>query len=154
MIDAGGRFLNWPDNDHHGAGRMLVVSAADVEESWQPRPDLPATMDADLEPMVRILAARRRPWRLNATDDETISRALDVLDKVDRDIPLGGLGMFLDHAETIPPRNMDRVAALGGGILVQHRMARFSGEAGLEGAIAPALHADLALLSDDLSAVR
>ena len=34
---------------------------------------------------------------------------------------------FLDHAETISPRNIDRVKALGGGIAVQHRMA-YQGE--------------------------
>src|SRR5690606_8383502 len=47
--------------------------------------------------------------------------------KVNRDIPLGGLHWFFDHAETISDRNIDRIAALGGGIAVQHRMA-YQGE--------------------------
>ena len=34
---------------------------------------------------------------------------------------------FIDHAETITDRNIERIAALGGGIAVQHRMA-FQGE--------------------------
>ena len=38
-----------------------------------------------------------------------------------------GLHWFIDHAETISQRNMDRIAALGGGIAIQHRMA-FQGE--------------------------
>jgi len=112
---------------HNGAGEMLVFSAADFEDFREPRPDLPETMEAELERVVRILAEKRWPWRLHATYDETISRALDVFERVDRDIPLGGLGWFFDHAETISPRNMDRVAALGGGIAVQHRMV-YQGE--------------------------
>jgi predicted amidohydrolase YtcJ len=59
---------------------------------------------------------------MHATYDESISRALDVFEKVNRDQPFEGLHWFFDHAETISPRNIDRVAALGGGIAVQHRM--------------------------------
>lgn len=112
---------------HNGAGEMLVYSAADFEDFRVARPDLPANMETELEPVVRLLARERWPWRLHATYDETISRALDVFEKVNREIPLTGLNWFFDHAETISARNIDRVAALGGGIAVQHRMA-FQGE--------------------------
>ncbi len=115
----------------NGAGEMLVFSAADFEDFREPRPDLPAKMEADLERVVRILAENRWPWRMHATYDETIGRALDVFEKVDREIPLKGLNWLFDHAETISPRNIDRVAALGGGIAVQHRMA-YQGEAFIE----------------------
>src|SRR6202048_1626787 len=63
---------------HNGAGEMLVYSAADFEDFRVERPDMPASMETDLEPVVRLLAERRWPWRLHATYDETISRALDV----------------------------------------------------------------------------
>tara|TARA_R110000787_G_scaffold273504_2_gene381207 strand:- start:7284 stop:9215 length:1932 start_codon:yes stop_codon:yes gene_type:complete len=112
---------------HNGAGEMLVYSAADLEDFRVERPDMPASMEADLEPVVRLLAERRWPWRMHATYDQTITRALDVFEKVDRDIPLAGLNWFFDHAETISDRNIDRIAALGGGIAVQHRMM-FQGE--------------------------
>lgn len=112
---------------HNGAGEMLVFSAADFEDFREPRPDLPGAMEGELERVVRILAERRWPWRLHATYDETISRALDVFEKVNRDIPLEGLGWFFDHAETISPRSIDRVARLGGGVAVQHRMV-YQGE--------------------------
>ncbi|MEO9384156.1 amidohydrolase [Chromobacterium phragmitis] len=112
---------------HNGAGEMLVFSAADFEDFRQPRPDMPPEMEGELEEVVRILAQNRWPWRLHATYDETISRALDVFEKVDRDIPLQGLNWFFDHAETLSERSMDRIAALGGGIAVQHRMA-YQGE--------------------------
>src|SRR5258708_10462528 len=106
---------------------MLVFWAADFEDFRQPRPDMPPEMESELEGVVRILAENRWPWRLHATYDETISRALDVFERVNRDIPLAGLNWFFDHAETISDRSLDRVAALGGGIAVQHRMA-YQGE--------------------------
>jgi predicted amidohydrolase YtcJ len=112
---------------HNGAGEMLVFSAADFEDFRQPRPDMPAQMEGELEAVVRILAENRWPWRMHATYDETISRALDVFERVDRQIPLKGLNWFFDHAETISERSIDRIAALGGGIAVQHRMA-YQGE--------------------------
>jgi predicted amidohydrolase YtcJ len=112
---------------HNGAGEMLVYSAADFEDFRVARPDMPPEMEDDLEPVIRLLAERRWPWRLHATYDQTIGRALDVFEKVNRDIPLQGLNWFFDHAETISEQNIDRIAALGGGIAVQHRMA-FQGE--------------------------
>jgi predicted amidohydrolase YtcJ len=112
---------------HNGAGEMLVFSAADFEDFRQPRPDMPPQMEGELEEVVRVLAENRWPWRMHATYDETISRALDVFEKVNRDIPLQGLNWFFDHAETISERSIDRIAALGGGVAVQHRMA-YQGE--------------------------
>ncbi|MCS0585145.1 amidohydrolase [Massilia pinisoli] len=112
---------------HNGAGEMLVFSAADFEDFLEPRPDLPAGMEAELEQVVRHLVANRWPFRLHATYDESISRMLDVFETVDREIPFAGLRWMFDHAETITPRNIERVKALGGGIAIQHRMA-FQGE--------------------------
>ena len=109
------------------AGEMLVFSAADFEDFLQPRPDLPQGMEDELERVVRHLVEHRWPFRLHATYDESISRMLDVFEKVNRDIPFNGLHWFFDHAETITERNIERVKALGGGIAVQHRMA-FQGE--------------------------
>lgn len=112
---------------HNGAGEMLVYSAADFEDFRVARPDMPREMEADLEPVVRLLAKNRWPFRLHATYNETITRALNVFEQVNRDVPLAGLNWFFDHAETISERNIERVARLGGGIAVQHRMA-FQGE--------------------------
>jgi predicted amidohydrolase YtcJ len=130
-------FLNWTKtskykqgNDyfrHNGAGEMLVFSAADFEDFRVARQDLPPQMAGELEEVVRVLAENRWPWRMHATYDETISRALDVFEKVNRDVPLAGINWFFDHAETISEKSMDRIAALGGGVAVQHRMA-YQGE--------------------------
>jgi predicted amidohydrolase YtcJ len=130
-------FLNWTKSSkykegddyfrHNGAGEMLVYSAADFEDFRVERPDMPAEMEGDLESVIRILVENRWPWRLHATYDETISRSLDVFEKVNKEVPFDGLHWFFDHAETISDRSIDRIAALGGGIAVQHRMA-YQGE--------------------------
>ncbi|MFJ2990209.1 amidohydrolase [Collimonas sp. NPDC087041] len=112
---------------HNGAGEMLVFSAADFEDFLEPRPDLAPGMDDELEKVVRHLVSQRWPFRLHATYDESIERMLNVFEKVNRDIPFDGLHWMFDHAETISPKNIDRVRALGGGIAIQHRMA-FQGE--------------------------
>jgi predicted amidohydrolase YtcJ len=130
-------FLHWTQTStykqgdeyfrHNGAGEMLVFSAADFEDFRVARPEMPPEMEGDLEGVVRILAQNRWPWRMHATYDETISRSLDVFEKVNAEIPLQGLNWFFDHAETISDTSIDRIAALGGGIAVQHRMA-YQGE--------------------------
>jgi len=130
-------FLNWTSTStykqgtdyfrHNGAGEMLVFSAADFEDFRQPRPDMVPEMEGDLEEVVRLLAQNRWPWRMHATYDETISRALDVFERVNQEVPLEGLNWFFDHCETISDQSIDRIAALGGGIAVQHRMA-YQGE--------------------------
>ncbi|MDB6135816.1 MAG: putative TIM-barrel fold metal-dependent hydrolase [Verrucomicrobiales bacterium] len=111
----------------NGAGEMLVFSAADFEDFLEPRPDLPDKLEGELERVVSFLAENRWPFRLHATYDESISRFLDIFERVNRHAPLEGLHWFFDHCETITDRNIGRVKALGGGIAIQHRMA-FQGE--------------------------
>jgi predicted amidohydrolase YtcJ len=111
----------------NGAGEMLVFSAADFEDFLQPRPDMAPVMESELKAVIHHLAENRWPFRLHATYDETISRALDVYEEVNREIPFDGLHWFFDHCETISDRNIERIKSLGGGIAVQNRMA-FQGE--------------------------
>jgi len=111
----------------NGGGEMLVYSAADFEDFLEPRPEMPDSMEAELKSVVRHLAENRWPFRLHTTYDETITRALNVYEEVNREVPFKGLHWFFDHCETISDRNIERVKALGGGIAIQNRMA-FQGE--------------------------
>jgi len=111
----------------NGAGEMLVASAADFEDMLQPRPDMPAVMESELKAVVQYLAENRWPFRMHATYNETVERALNVYEEVNREIPFDGLHWFFDHCETITDRNLERIKKLGGGIAVQNRMA-FQGE--------------------------
>jgi len=105
----------------NGAGEILAWSANDFENFAEPRPDLPERAAVDLEAVVRLLADNDWPFRLHATYDETIRTDLAVLERTGA-YP-GGARWILDHAETISPESIDRVAAMGGAISVQHRMA-------------------------------
>ncbi len=112
---------------HNGAGEMIVFSGADFEDFLEPRPELPPIMEGELKKVVRLLAENRWPFRIHATYNETISRFLNIFEEVNREVPFSRLRWFLDHAETISQANLERVAALGGGIAIQDRMA-FQGE--------------------------
>lgn len=107
----------------NGVGEALVFSAADAEDFLMPRPDLAASMEVELEKVVRFLASSGWPWRMHATYNETVVRALDVFEKVDREIPIGKLGWFFDHCETVSPQSLERIKKLGGAVAVQNRMS-------------------------------
>lgn len=110
----------------NGAGENLTWSAADFENFLEPRPDLAAHMEKDLESIVALLAENAWPFRIHATYDESIDRFLTVFERVNQRQPFK-TRFIIDHAETISERNIERVKALGGGIATQHRMA-FQGE--------------------------
>ncbi|XZE19526.1 amidohydrolase [Pirellulaceae bacterium SH449] len=111
----------------NGAGENLVWSAADFENFLQPRPDLRPVMESELEAIILKLAEKKWPWRIHATYDQTIDRFLNVFERVHEQHPIDTLGWFIDHAETVSTKNLDRIQKLGGGIAIQHRMA-YQGE--------------------------
>lgn len=111
-----------------GGGENLVASAADFENFLEPRPELPASMESELERVVELLVKNRWPFRLHATYGESIARDLDVIEKVNARTPLNGLRFIIDHAETITDADIARIKKLGGGVAVQDRM-HFQGEA-------------------------
>src|SRR5258708_18160504 len=106
---------------------MVGCAGVVFEDFWGARPDLASGMEQELKPGVTLLAQNRWPFRLHATYNESITRALNVYEEVNREVPLKGLHWFIDHAEMISCQNIDRIAALGGGIAIQHRMA-YKGE--------------------------
>jgi predicted amidohydrolase YtcJ len=110
----------------NGAGENLAWSAADFENFLEPRPDPAPVMEQELEKIVELLATNEWPFRIHATYDETIDRFLTVFERVNGKTPFK-TRFIIDHAETISPRNIERIKALGGGIATQHRMA-FQGE--------------------------
>jgi predicted amidohydrolase YtcJ len=105
-----------------GAGENLIATAADFENFLEPRTILSDEMEADLEPVVRLLVKNHWPFRLHATYGESIERMLAVFEKVNKDTPFNGLRWFFDHAETITDKQLERVKKLGGGVAVQFRM--------------------------------
>ncbi|MEM1401965.1 MAG: amidohydrolase [Pseudomonadota bacterium] len=110
-----------------GGGELLVWSASDYENFTSGRPDLKANAEMQLEAVVRLHVRRGWPFRIHATYNESITRMLAVLEKINEDLPLNQVRWAFDHAETISDENLERVQALGGGFAIQGRMA-FAGE--------------------------
>ncbi|WDV56204.1 amidohydrolase [Streptomyces coeruleorubidus] len=113
----------------NGAGENLTWAAADFENFVQPRPELASDYEAEFEKAVRLLVENGWGFRLHATYDETIRRDLAVFEKLAAEglFPAGNRWLF-DHAETVSPDSLDRIAALGGAMSVQNRLS-FQGEA-------------------------
>ena len=109
-----------------GGGEILVWDASDYEDFMSPRPEWQPGVTQHLKDVVRVLVETKWPIRVHASYDETIAHILDVFE------PAFTAAAYtqrwvIDHAETITPRTIDRIKALGGGIAVQNRLA-FSGE--------------------------
>ncbi|WP_295990402.1 amidohydrolase [Rugamonas sp.] len=105
-----------------GAGEWVLWKAGDFENFRSPRPVQDAAMESELEAILTQFVKARWPFRIHATYDESISRILTAIEAVNARTPLNGLRWAIDHAETVKPANMSRIAALGGGIAIQDRM--------------------------------
>ncbi len=110
-----------------GAGEILTTAAFDYTNFSEPRTKLAPSAEQELRDVLSLVVQTPRPFRIHAVYDESISRVLNVLEALDREVPFKGRRWTLDHAEFISPRSIERVVALGGGIAVQHRIA-FQGE--------------------------
>ena len=109
-----------------GAGEVLVWSAADFEDFMNPRIELKPEMEGQLAEVVRLVAKKQWPIRQHATYDESITRILDVFEPIFKETGYRAR-WGIDHAETISPRNIARIKAMGGGIAIQDRIA-YAGE--------------------------
>jgi len=112
-------------NGYHmcGAGENIVWSAADFENFMEPRPILAKLMENELTRAITMFAQNKWPFRIHATYDESITRFLDVFEKVDKEYPfLNDVRWIIDHAETVSDDNLQRIKSMGGGIAVQCRM--------------------------------
>ena len=106
-----------------GAGENICWASYDYEIFSMPRPDIDPDAEKAEERILRTVHAAGWPSRQHMTYNETIDRLLPVYEKIAHE--LGGLAphWFIDHAETITEKNMERIARLGGGIAVQNRIA-------------------------------
>jgi hypothetical protein len=122
-------------NDYYrmvGAGEYILYAAGDpanFAKDWVVAP--PGVMEKQFTAVTRQLAGMGWPFRQHTTFDSTASRVLNVLEEVNREVPLKGLRWGLDHCETLSPQTLERVAALGGSINIQNRMS-LDGEAFLQ----------------------
>lgn len=121
VTEGGGEFLTWSGGDFEN----FTAAAPDItsRDNWRD----------ELMAVTRHLLADRWPIRIHATYDESIGHIMDVFEAAHRAEAEAGRSGFrgirwaIDHAETVGIPNLRRIAALGGGISIQDRMA-FGGE--------------------------
>ncbi|WP_298449815.1 amidohydrolase [uncultured Marinobacter sp.] len=116
-----------------GGGEFLTWNAGDFENFTAERPEILSKpyMRQELYEVTEYLAEREWPIRIHATYDQSVTKILDIWEKVDEEHSFDDLRCILDHVETISDSNIERVKALGCGIAVQSRMA-FAGESFVE----------------------
>jgi predicted amidohydrolase YtcJ len=122
-------------NDYYrmvGTGEYILYAAGDVANFAKDYPVPPAgVMEKNFSAVVNFIVAQGWPFRQHTSFDASASRVLDVLEQVNREKPLKGLRWGLDHCETLQPKTLERLAALGGSIDIQNRMS-LDGEAFLK----------------------
>lgn len=128
-------------NDYYrmiGAGEYILFAAGDVTSFAKDYPIPPqGVLEKNLTAVVKYIVGQGWPFRQHTSFDASASRVLGVLEQVNREVPLAGLRWGLDHCETLQPKTLERVAALGGSLDIQNRMS-LDGEAFLAKYGAPA----------------
>jgi predicted amidohydrolase YtcJ len=112
-----------------GAGEYLLYAAGDpanFAKDWVKPPA--GVMEPQFAAVVKHVAGLGWPFRQHATFDSTAARQLNVLEELNREVPLKNLRWGLDHCEALTPQTLERLARLGGSISIQNRMS-LDGEA-------------------------
>ena len=77
----------------------------------------------ELVSIVRLCAERGWRMSVHAVLDDTLGRILDAWEEVERDTGLiAGRGWSIVHADQATDANLDRIARLGAGVMVQSRL--------------------------------
>ena len=98
-----------------GAGENLAWASYDYEIFADARPDIDADAEDYQRQVMTVLGEGGWPFRQHITYDESGDRLLPVYEDVAKGAGLTP-GWFIDHVETFSQRNLERIAALGGGI--------------------------------------
>ena len=104
-----------------GAGENLAWASYDYEIFADARPDIDDGAEDYQRQVMTVLGEGGWPFRQHVTYEETGDRLLPVYEDVARGAGLTP-GWFIDHVETFSQRNLERIAALGGGIALQNRI--------------------------------
>jgi len=103
-----------------GIGEVVHMGCHDLEGF----DDFAVGTEASAELLEISRMAAQRGWRMSmhAVLDETLSSILDVWEQVEAETGLvAGRRWSIVHADAASPRSLDRMAALGLGVLVQNR---------------------------------
>ncbi|MEM1382324.1 MAG: amidohydrolase, partial [Pseudomonadota bacterium] len=104
-----------------GAGENLAWASYDYEIFADARPNIDDGAEDYQRKIMSVLGEAGWPFRQHVTYEETGDRLLPVYEDVAKGAGLTP-GWFIDHVETFSQRNLERIAALGGGIALQNRI--------------------------------
>ncbi|MEM8688498.1 MAG: amidohydrolase [Pseudomonadota bacterium] len=104
-----------------GAGENLSWASYDFEIFADKRPDIDSDAEDIQREVMTVLGEGEWPFRQHITYNETGDRLLPVYEDVAKGAGLTQ-GWFIDHVETFTEKNLERIAALGGGIAIQNRL--------------------------------
>ncbi|MEL6338012.1 MAG: amidohydrolase family protein, partial [Pseudomonadota bacterium] len=104
-----------------GAGENLAWASYDYEIFADARPDIDQGAEDYQRQIMTVLGEGGWPFRQHVTYNETGDRLLPVYEDVAKGAGLTP-GWFIDHVETFSQANLERIAALGGGIALQNRI--------------------------------
>ncbi len=104
-----------------GAGENLSWASYDFEIFADKRPDIDRDAEDIQREVMTVLGEGEWPFRQHITYNETGDRLLPVYEDVAKGAGLTS-GWFIDHVETFSEKNLERIAALGGGIAIQNRL--------------------------------
>ncbi len=104
-----------------GAGENLAWASYDYEIFADARPDIDKGAEEYQHQVMTVLGESGWPFRQHITYEETGDRLLPVYEDVAKGAGLTP-GWFVDHVETFSQKNLERIAALGGGIALQNRL--------------------------------
>jgi len=110
-----------------GIGEVVHLGCHDLEgfEVF----DVTDAAAADLLDISRICAARGWRMSMHAVLDSTLSRVLDAWERVEHESGgVRGRRWSIVHADAASPENVERMAALGLGVLVQNRHSLKGGD--------------------------
>jgi len=111
-------------HEYEGAGEILRLEIHDHENFDRPAVIIDKEiMHRSIKEDITKLVAHGIPFRLHISYNENITPFLDALEAINDSTPLDGLRWSIEHAETISPENIARVKKLGGGIVLDMKMA-------------------------------
>jgi predicted amidohydrolase YtcJ len=91
--------------------------------------EIPDAAHAELVRIVRRCVARGWRMSVHAVLDSTLGRVLDAWEEVERDTGgVAGAGFSIVHADQASTANLERIARLGAGVMVQSRLVLKGGD--------------------------
>ena len=114
------------DGDDHfrmnGAGEYMIWATHDPANFAKDVVPPPALAADQLVEAIKLVVSHDWPFRLHANYDVTVQGLLGAIERAHRDVPVDRVRWVIDHAETISPQSLERVAKLGGAVAIQNRM--------------------------------